>query len=240
VRLTLALFVLTLPAFSQTNPCVYQYTFPNFQFCLSNYGTVAKLESPIGLNHMGDTPVEGWTALIGTTGTGVLSQWSQITNLSSGPEPATVKHPNGLGRLPVVFEWYEGVSNSTIRETVTAVPAQKIVSIAFTVKPCLGCKVTWWANRVAAKLKVDGIGANHFMQSGMAAMQVNWRGVKLGVSATPGINVCAAVDEAPANPDPNSYEGCRSNVTFDGTGTLYAVSWPAHQGAVITWTYEVF
>jgi len=186
VKLTLVLFLLTLPAFSQSNPCVFQYTFPKFQFCLSNYGTVAKLESPTGLNHMGDTPVEGWTALIGTTGTGILSQWSQITNLSSGPEPAVVKHPNGLGRLPVVFEWYEGVSNSTIRETVTAVPAQKIVSIAFTVKPCLQCKVTWWASRVASKMKVDGVNGNSFLMTTFAAMQYNARGVKLGVSATTG------------------------------------------------------
>jgi len=86
VRLILLLFVLTLPALSQTNPRVFQYTFPNFQFCLSNYGSVAKLESPIGLNHFDPAgPVEGWTALTSKTGSGVVTQWSQIPNLSAPP-----------------------------------------------------------------------------------------------------------------------------------------------------------
>lgn len=115
-------------------------------------------------------------------------------------------------------------------------PAQKIVSIAFTVQ----CKVTWWASRVAAKLHVDSQQTGRFSQSGMAAMQYNWRGVKLGVAATNGVWVCAAADPGPANPDPNSYQECPNNPTFDGFGTLFTVSNAAHQGAVMTWTYEVF
>jgi hypothetical protein len=67
----LAVFMLAgTVAYGQANTCTYTFTFPehSFQFCLTSVGTLAMLQSPIGMNHL-DTvnPIEGWTwGLAGT------------------------------------------------------------------------------------------------------------------------------------------------------------------------------
>jgi len=56
VKTTLLMFVLFLAAagYCQDHTCSYTFTYPKqqFSFCLTVWGTLASLQSPIGINHL--------------------------------------------------------------------------------------------------------------------------------------------------------------------------------------------
>ena len=111
----LAVFMLagTL-AYGQANTCAYTFSFPehSFQFCLTGVGTLAMLQSPIGVNHLDtENPIEGWTwEFAGTVidrggdlfigGEQCALTWKFLL-----PAP-TVTQPNGPGTLPIRFDWH--------------------------------------------------------------------------------------------------------------------------------------
>jgi len=134
VSLLAAFLLFGTLAYSQSNTCAYTFTFPehSFQFCLTSVGTLALLQSPIGVNHLDtENPVEGWTwELAGTVhrpgGGDVFLDGSNVPARGSSFLPApTVTQPNGPGTLPIKFEW-QGDGNG-MWEIVTAQPEQKSI-----------------------------------------------------------------------------------------------------------------
>jgi hypothetical protein len=89
---------LVAAASAQNNSCAYTFTYPrsNFSFCVTIWGTLASIQSPIGVNHLDPVnPVEGWTGSIvdnsgGGDGFSMLPAFGLVD-----PHPPLVRQPNG-------------------------------------------------------------------------------------------------------------------------------------------------
>lgn len=147
-------------AFGQSNTCAYTFTFPkySFQFCLTASGTLAMLQSPIGVNHL-DTanPIEGWTwDLNGTVRNGGDVFWRGHVVPAWGDDAsgAVVIQPNGPGTLPITFNWGD------MKEIVTADAYARSVKLQVVIPPAN----VWWGGeliRIITPL-VDGLTVNNF------------------------------------------------------------------------------
>jgi hypothetical protein len=163
ISLITALLLVSAAAFAQANTCQYTFTFPqySFQFCLTGSGTLAMLQSPIGVDHL-DTvnPIEGWSwNLIGTVphGGDVFLTGNAIPAFANHLGAAdTVTQPNGPGTLPIKFEW----RYSDMWEMVTAQPGQRSITLQVGI-PAEG---VWWGGSLTRLItpRVDGKTVNYF------------------------------------------------------------------------------
>ena len=180
----IALFLVllgTVIAQAQDNACVYPYSFINrygdsFAFCLTSYGTLASLQSPIGNEQLDPTnPLEGFslTDNSGFTDVGV----DIYPGFHVGEGPPTVKQPKGPGKLPIIFKYKH------VTSTVTAVPTDKSVVFTMTVgRIDYQYEWGWGPFYRAAGLLVDGLGNNTFANSGFAAFSYNPAGHEVMIS----------------------------------------------------------
>jgi hypothetical protein len=180
VALVLCAAVLgAVTASAQENSCVYQYSFVNskgidsFAFCLTAYGTLASLQSPIGTEHLNPTnPFEGFEVFDDTGSVPVdltIYPGFEVTQA-----PSSVTQPKGAGKLPIVFT-YEG-GNITNRDTITvsATPSERTVVFTMTVG-----KYVFQFNAGSgpvirqAGLMVDGSSSNIFANSEYTSFAYN-------------------------------------------------------------------
>src|SRR5262252_5140888 len=91
----------------QGNTCTYSYSAGKgdayMSFCLTEYGTLASLQSPAGVEHLDTSnPLEGF-AVCDTTDFTSVSEYV-VPALGKGELP-TVQQPKGAGRLPIIFTY---------------------------------------------------------------------------------------------------------------------------------------
>jgi len=193
VKIALVFLLATgLSAFGQNCAYTFTYNAAEFRFCVTSFGTIGSLQSPVGTEHLGS--VEGWSIFTIDNDGGGKSRWHHITGLSAYDEGLTprVRQPGGSGKLPLIFEWTDSFGMLLEQATITAVPAQRIVNIVYTLKP------GWWneppqpdnwtifVSRVA-EIRADGLQVGKFANSSFAAFGYNTaavgpkHGVKLGV-----------------------------------------------------------
>jgi hypothetical protein len=172
------------------NSCVYQYSFVNprgidsFGFCLTAYGTLASLQSPLRTEHLDPAnPLEGFEVLDDTGSVPVDLLVFPGFNVSQGP--FSVKQPNGPGKLPIIFTYEGGNILNRDTLTVTATPLERTVTFSMTVG-----RYVFQSNagsgpviRVAGLL-VDGSGTNIFANSGFAAFSYNPTGHGVMISGS--------------------------------------------------------
>jgi hypothetical protein len=212
VKLTIAiLFVFSTVAFGQSGNCAYTFTWTkqSFSFCVSQYGTLAMLQAPLGVNHLDPVnPVEGWVWGYWTRDT--YFTHCQITGISCPAlSNGSFSQPNGPGTLPLIF-------NSDYGETVTfgANPFTKSVSIQ------TQFYATWIA-QTGAFLERDAVfqpGGNSvatFSTTGFGPYAVASYGDRLTST-----NGCFG--NSPNQPSQNGFQSCRTS-SFTGSGTMYAV-----------------
>jgi hypothetical protein len=172
------------------NSCVYQYSFVNprgidsFGFCLTAYGTLASLQSPLGTEHLDPAnPLEGFEVHDDTYSVPVDLVVIPGFNVSQGP--SSVKQPNGPGKLPIIFIYEGGNIFNRDTITVTATPIERTVTFSMTV----GRYVFQYNSgsgpviRVAGLL-VDGSSTNTFANSAFAAFSYNPTGHGVMISGS--------------------------------------------------------
>jgi hypothetical protein len=119
----------TLMAHAQgANSCTYSYSFSEggFSFCLTPYGTLASLQGSGGNMLDPINPVEGFVACNQNIYNGIVSTYIYVPGLFGGVGPApTVLQPNGVGKLPIIFE---GAGFDLNNVTVKANPETKTVT----------------------------------------------------------------------------------------------------------------
>jgi hypothetical protein len=232
----LPVFVLVLAgaaAFAQDNTCKYNFTFPqySFQFCLTGAGTLAMLQSPIGVNHL-DTvnPIEGWTwDLMGTVphGGDVFFTGHQIPAFGgSTPETPTVTQPNGPGTLPIRFDWR---FSADMWEIVNAQPSQRSVSLKIGVPP----KDIWFGGQLTRviTLHLDGKTVNKFRRLRLGAFAYVDGGEAL-LMKSPAL-VCFGPGEI------SNVNGCTAT-PLNGYGTLLAEDDYSPLAPSLVVTYKIF
>lgn len=171
------------------NSCVYKYSFVNpsgidsLEFCLTAYGTLASLQSPIGTEHLDPAnPLEGFGVYDETLTVGDLVVFPGF-NVTQGP--SAVKQPNGPGKLPIVFTYKGGNILNVDTITVTATPIQKTVQFAMTVgKYIFQFNSGFGPVTRKAGLLVDGLGTNVFASSAYAAFSYNPKGHGVMISGS--------------------------------------------------------
>jgi|GEM_PF-676372 hypothetical protein len=239
VSLLAAFLLFGTLAYSQSNTCAYTFTFPehSFQFCLTSVGTLALLQSPIGVNHLDtENPVEGWTwELAGTVhrpggGGDVFFDGSNVPARGSSFLPApTVTQPNGPGTLPIKFEW-QGEGNG-MWEIVTAQPEQKSIVMKVGI-PARGVFYLGNLTRLIT-LRLDGKSLNKFRHLRTGAFAYVDKGEAL-LMESPGSLVCFGPGEIWA-----SFQ-C-SAAAFNGYGTLLASgTWEVRSKTSLAVTYKIF
>src|SRR5450631_2637504 len=201
-------FVLFLAAtgFSQDNSCAYTFTYPkaqvSFSFCVTVWGTLASIQSPIGVNHLDPVnPVEGWSGNI-RDNDGGGDGFSVIPGLGIGISGLpVVRQPHGPGTLPLIFD-YGG--DGTYVERIDAVPYQREITMTLTIHSCHSdC---YWSGIMTkvANIRADGSSTGSFAHSSFAAFGYVKHGVMLSV---PESTACAGTDPngASGSPDQNCY-----------------------------------
>jgi len=235
--LCILITALAVAGAAQSNSCAYTFTYPQaqFSFCVTAWGTLASIQSPIGVDHLdSQNPIEGWTALITDDGGG--SDGGQvIPGLGlSFVFPPTVKQPNGPGTLPLIFQYG---SSTNFREIVSAAPYHRTVYLTLVIHSCSDC---FWSGTVSrvANVEPDGSNTNTFGHSAFAAFGYFHHGLMLNVDDGAG---CAGTDPNGASVFP--YFGCGSNTLFFGTGAVFT-SWvfSSQRGKPMSMkaTYRVF
>lgn len=219
--LVFAVLAITAIGYGQDNACAYTFTYPQyeFSFCATEWGTIASIQSPIGVNHL-DTanPVEGWSAFIldaggGGDGTTIIPGLGTV----SGDTPPPVFEPNGPGTFPLIFE-YDGPS---YRETVRAVPVERKIILTITIASCNDC---YWYGEVSrvANIRADGNAVANFAHSSFSAFGYATHGVMLGVAEGSAGIPCTATD--PNGASASTYLDCSlGSAPFNGPGAVYAV-----------------
>ena len=221
-------------AFGQGNTCQYTFAFPqySFQFCLTVDGTLAMLQSPIGVDHL-DTanPIEGWTwDIMGTVpgGGDVFFSGAQIPAYgSSSLGTPVVTQPNGPGTLPMRFDWHGFPAD--MWEIVTAQPGQRSIKLKVSVPP----KGVWWGGELTRviTLKLDSKSVNKFrrLRAGVFAYVDGGEALLLQSTAP----VCFGPGEILSAPQ------C-SATPFNGYGTLVAQGNYSPDGSSLAVTYKIF
>lgn len=218
-RTTLAITILlafSSAAAAQTPSCAYTFTWPQYQFsfCVSQYGTLAMLQAPIGVNQLdATTPIEGYVYYFDIEGNDNYFGGCQVPNLPGVcfPQVASFTQPKGPGTLPLIA--YDGVA----RTTFTANPAQRQVIIYTSID--IG------VHQGAHFLQLEREGA---FQPGANAMFSStvfgpYAVSKDGLSLTTK-NGCFGnyAGLPPGFETSNGADTCASS-SFTGTGTMYAV-----------------
>jgi hypothetical protein len=240
-------FVLFLAAagYSQDNSCAYTFTYPkpDFSFCVTVWGTLASIQSPIGINHLDPVnPVEGWTGNIKDNGGGG-DGFSMVPGFGIvDPHPPVVRQPHGPGTLPLIFD-YGG--NGYYVERIDAVPYQREITLTLTIHSCQGSvrygTECYWYGPISkiANIRPDGNNTGNFAHSAFAAFGYVTHGVMLSVDEGDG---CAGTDPNGASTTP--YDICSvSNTPFVGPGAVFT-SWgfQSYNGRPMSMraTYRVF
>jgi len=215
-------FVLFLAAagYSQDNSCAYTFTYPkpNFSFCVTVWGTLASIQSPIGVNHLDPAnPVEGWTGAI-RDNSGGGDGFSIVPALGLvDPRPPVVRQPHGPGTLPLIFDFG---GDGYYVERIDAVPYQREITLTLTIHSCYAdC---YWQGTISkvANIRPDGNSTGNFAHSAFAAFGYVTHGVMLSVDEGKG---CAGTDPNGASATP--YDICSvSNTPFSGPGAVFT-SW---------------
>lgn len=221
-------FVLFLAAagYSQDNRCAYTFTYPkaqvSFSFCVTIWGTLASIQSPIGVNHLDPlNPVEGWSANIsdaqgGQDGATVIPGLGAVDFVN----PPLVTQPHGPGTLPLIFDYDAGY----YVERVDAVGYQREIFLTVTIHSCPASDCYWYGpvSRVA-NIRADGNSTGSFAHSSFAAFGYVKHGVTLSVAESQFIFPCAGTDPNGASATP--YDNCSiSNTPFTGPGAVFG-SW---------------
>lgn len=162
--LMVAVLLFSGASFAQQN-CAYTFTWTkpsSFSFCVTSYGTIGMIQSPIGTNHLDPVnPVEGFAWFISDSSGGQASG-AQIPGLNDTTAGVpTFSEPKGTGTLPLIAT-YPGWG---FQETINASPAQRTITINFKITDCgFGC--AWeGAFSMAANPELDGNSANNFGSS---------------------------------------------------------------------------
>jgi hypothetical protein len=181
------------------NSCVYQYSFVNprgidsFGFCLTAYGTLASLQSPLSTEHLDPAnPLEGFEVHDNTDSVPVNLVVLPGFNVSQGP--SSVKQPNGPGKLPIIFTYEGGNILNRDTLTVTATPIERTVTFSMTVgRYVFQYNVGSGSVIRLAGLRVDGSGTNIFANSGFASFSYNptGHGVMISGSSCQPVHYCA-------------------------------------------------
>ncbi len=209
---------LAAAACAQSNTCAYTFTYTasQFSFCVTVWGTLASIQSPIGVNHLDPAnPVEGWSAYIADNGGG-HDGGTLIPGLGAtfGSTPPPVLQPNGPGTLPLIFLYDTPWG---YREIVNAAPNQRVIIMAVIMSSCFNCVWFGTISRVA-NIRADGTSTSSFAHSGVAAFGYNTHGVMLSVTN----GWCAGTDPNGASID--TYMDCsNSNTPFNGPGAVFGV-----------------
>jgi hypothetical protein len=226
--------------YAQDNSCAYTFTYPDtqpasFSFCVTKWGTLASIQSPIGVNHLdAANPVEGWSAYIVDDGGG-QDGGAVIPGLGalSWTSPPTVQQPNGPGTLPLIFVYTDG----NFSEVVNAAPGQRMIFLTLRIHSCWNC---YWFGTVSrvANIRADGNSTGNFAHSSFGAFGYVAHGVMLSVAET----ACAGTD--PNGASVATYMDCSiSNTPFTGPGAVFS-SWVFYSGRgtpmTMKATYRVF
>lgn len=234
----LVVIVLLVSAAYGQNSCVYKFTFakPSFAFCLTDSGTLAMLQYPIGVDHLDPTnPVEGWAAIIRDADGG-----GTIVNVVPGvgmPNPAAVRQPNGPGTLPIIFDYgdYGQVK-------VTAASSQRTITFRWTIRSCKGefwQPCVWWGSMTRMmNPRLDGGSINGFVSSPSGALAYSRHGIVVD-----GGNMCSGTDSAGVSGNPSLDCSTPFGTAFIGSGAIWSAgSYQSVQGsaATVTTRYRVF
>lgn len=241
----LALFLFLAPAgYSQDNSCAYTFTYPNapvsFSFCVTVWGTLSSIQSPIGVNHLDPVnPVEGWAANIqdgegGNDGATVIPGLGVVDFVN----PPVVTQPNGPGTLPLIFDYDAGY----FVEKIDALPNQRQIVLMLAIHSCPESDCNWfgWVSRVT-NIRADGNSTSNFAHSSFAAFGYVNHGVAISVDESLQFP-CAGTD--PNGASSTAYNDCSiSNTPFNGPGAVFG-SWSfqsqAGQREYMKATYRVF
>jgi hypothetical protein len=211
------LFVLSSAALAQTPSCAYTFTWSqyNFSFCVSQYGTLAMLQAPLGVNHLDPVnPIEGYIYNFDIEGNNNYFGGCQVPNVLGEcfPQIAGFSQPNGPGTLPLIAE--DGIAKTTF----TANPAEKQVTISMALD--IGVQ------RGAHLLQVErdavfqpGMNAT-FSSTGFGPYALSNYGVRITTNTE---GACSGNSSTVLTEwYPGSEDGCGST-TFTGDGTMFAV-----------------
>ena len=161
------------------NSCVYQYSFVNpkgidsFGFCLTAYGTLASLQSPLGAEHLDPAnPLEGFE--IYDLSDSVPVDLTVLPGFSVTQGPSSVTQPKSSGKLPIIFTYSGGNISNVDTITISATPIDKSVTFTMTVgKYVFQFNAGEGPVERAAGLLVDGSSTNVFANSEYAAFSYN-------------------------------------------------------------------
>jgi hypothetical protein len=218
--LILVLF-LAAAGYSQDNSCAYTFTYPkvhfSFSFCVTVWGTLASIQSPIGVNHLDpNNPVEGWSGSITDNGGGG-DGFSVIPGLGIVGSLPVVRQPHGPGTLPLIFD-YGG--DGFFVERIDAVPYQREITMTLTIHSCYSdCYWSGFMTKVA-NIRPDGNSTGNFAHSSFAAFGYVEHGVMLSVPESP---ACTDPNGASGSPDQNCYD-ITDIPFFTGSGAVLG-SW---------------
>ena len=228
------LFVLSSAAQAQTPGCAYTFTWTkyNFSFCVSQYGTLAMLQAPIGVNHLDpSSPIEGYVYYYSIEGNDNFFGGCQVPNVLGQclPKVASFTEPNGPGTLPLI------ANDGTAKTTFTANPSERQVMIYTS----LDIGVQKGAHLL--QLEREGVfqpGTNAtFSSTGFGPYALSNYGVSLMTQ-----NGCFG-DHTGAPPDwypGNTADSCATS-SFTGIGTMFAVkSSSSPRFAALQVQYTVF
>jgi len=134
IAVMMSVLFFTAASYSVDNSCAYTFTYvkPQFSFCVTIWGTLASIQSPIGVNHLDPVnPVEGWSASIrdadgGTDGFNLIPGLGAV----DFTYPPTVRQPHGPGTLPLIFNYGSGDAF----ETVYAVPSEREIFMILSIR----------------------------------------------------------------------------------------------------------
>jgi hypothetical protein len=222
-------------SFAQQN-CAYTFSWTkptSFSFCVSTYGTIGMIQSPIGTNHLDPVnPVEGFAWFIQDSSGGQASG-AQISGVDTGAGFPTFSQPNGPGTLPVIASY----SGDGFVETINANPTQRTITTTFKIRDC-GFDCEWEGSfSRAANPELDGKSVNNFGSSGYAGFAFLNHGLMLSQPEPAG---CGGID--PAGTQDSVYETCGGQ-PFTGTGAIYSAGGFSTQRthhATLTFIYRVF
>jgi hypothetical protein len=244
--LSLLLFF-SVAAFAQQN-CAYTYTkAPSFSFCLTPYGTIGMIQSPVGNNLLDpNNPIEGLSVALVDSGEAALT-YTQIPGLGMTDLglPDLIGPAKGPGTFPLVAKWTVCPGQcGTMVETITANMVTHTITMKYvlTDTETIGCPPSWgfpgctW--QVAfSKVAVPVLGkgkASNFGSSASAGFAFLDQGLMLS-------GPCGGVDPAGVSQFP--YLGCQETV-FQGTGAIYAIGGngyaPNKRSTTLIFTYTVF
>jgi hypothetical protein len=209
--------VLSSMAFAQNGNCSYTFTWPNhsFSFCVSQYGTLAMLQAPIGVDHLDPVnPVEGWRWAYWPVAAGSSDMHfdhTQITGIGYSLTSGTFTQPNGPGTLPLIF--HSDYWADTVTFTANAAARTVIIKTQINVSPA---QPGAYLDRYAV-FKPGGNPVAYFSTTGFSAYEAGSYGIRLTTSnGTYGVEP-RAPSVANVGEDP-----CLNRGTFTGTGSICA------------------